>query len=111
MSVKPGIFSIKTLKRLAAIAVVVLIAHYGFAVDGAQGGKKSSRVYSSIKTNLNFSLKSMYSMNNQRNFQVKRSTSMYSPYSITTFHKGNQTWVVPGKSNVKILQKFKTPSR
>lgn len=111
MNLKAVIFSSRNLKRLAVIIAVVMVAHYGFAVDGAQGGKKSSRVYSSIKTNLNFSLKSMYSMSNPRNFQVKRSPSMSSPYTITTYHKGNQTWVVPSKGNVKILQKFKTPSR
>ena len=111
MSVKANIFSGKTMKKMIAIVAIVLIAHYGFAVDGTQGGKKSARVFSSIKTNLNFSLKSMYSMSNQGNLQLKRGSSMSTPYTVVTYHRGNQTWVMPYKNNVKILQKFKTPSR
>lgn len=112
MRLKAKIFSGLTLKITVAISAIILVAHYGFAVDGAQGGKKSSRVYSSIKTNLNFSLKSMYSTTNPRNMQLRRGPVSTSPYSVMTFHKGNQTWVMPYRNNTpKILQKFKTPSR
>ena len=110
MSVKAN-FSGSILKKVMAILAIVLIAHYGFAVDGNQGGKKSARVFSSIKSNLNFSLKSMYSVSNQGNLQLKRGPSMSTPYTVVTYHKGNQTWVMPYKNSAKVLQKFKTPSR
>lgn len=113
MIVKARIFSGRTLKIAAVVASVLFAVHYGFAVDGAQGGKKSSRVYSSIKTNLNFSLKSLYATPNQRNVQLRRGPmSSVSPYAVMTYHKGNQTWIMPYRNNTpKILQKFKTPSR
>lgn len=112
MSVKAIIFSGRTLKTIAAVAAIVFAAHYGFAVDGAQGGKKSTKVYSSIKSNVNFSLRSMYNLPTPKNFQLKRGPSMNGPYTVITFHKGNQTWVMPYRNNTpKILQKFKTPGR
>jgi len=111
MSVKANIFSGRTMKKMTAILAIVLITHYVFAVDRTEGGKKSSKVFSSIKTNLTFSLKSMYSVSNQGNLQLKRGSSMSTPYTVVTYHKGNQTWVMPYKNNVKILQKFKTPAR
>lgn len=99
------------LKIAMAIIAVLAVAHYGFAVDGAQGGTKSTKVYSSIKTNLNFSLKSMYPASANKPVQVKRGPSMTANYSLISFHRGNQTWVTPYRSGSKILQKFKTPSR
>lgn len=117
MSLKTVISSGKSLKWIAALAAVILVAHYGFAVDGTQGGRKSTKVYSakvysSIKNNLNLSLKSMYGMSNPANLQVRRGAMISNPYSVITFHKGNQTWVMPHRNNMpKILQKFKGPSR
>jgi hypothetical protein len=72
---------------------------------------KSSKVFSSIKSNLNISLKSMYAMGNQNNFSVKRAPSTSMTHTVITYHKGNQTWVMPYKNNIKILGRFKTPSR
>lgn len=111
MSVKAHIKTGKILKLAMVVLAIVAVAHYGFAVDGTQGGTKSTKVYSSIKTNLNFSLKSLYSMSNPRNFQVKRGPVTTGNYSLISVHKGNQTWVMPYRNGSKILQKFKTPSR
>jgi hypothetical protein len=108
---KTKIFSGGFTKKLVAILAIVLVAHYVFAVDGNQGGKKSSKVFSSIKSNLNISLKSMYAMGNQNNFSVKRAPSTSMTHTVITYHKGNQTWVMPYKNNIKILGRFKTPSR
>lgn len=105
------------MKWIAALAAVIFVANYGFAVDGTQGGKKSARaysskVYSSIKNNFNLSLRSMYGMSGQSNLQVRRSPMLSNTYSVTTFHKGNQTWVMSHRNNMpKVLQKFRTPSR
>lgn len=111
MSVKVKILRGRFTKKIVAILAIVLVAHYVFAVDGNQGGKKSSKVFSSIKSNLTISLKSMYALGNQNNFSVKRAPSTSMTHTVVTYHKGNQTWVMPYKNNVRILERFKTPSR
>ena len=117
MHLKTVISGSKNFKWIALFSAVLLLAQFGFAVDGTQGGKKSSKgystkVYSSIKNNLTLSLRSMYGIAGQSNLQVRRSPLMSNAYSVTTFHKGNQTWVMPHRNNMpKVLQKFKTPVR
>jgi hypothetical protein len=110
MSVNTKINTGKILKLALAFVAIVAVAHYGFAVDGTQGGTKSTKVYSTIKTNLNFSLKTLYSTSNPKYRQMKRVPSMSGNYSLVYFQKGNQTWVTPQRGGSKLLQKFKTPS-
>jgi len=99
-----------TPKVLAALAIL-FAAQYVFAVDGlVDGGKKSTKAFSTIKSDLSISL-SGFSFHNYKMMGQKRSQQMVMSNSYMTFHRGNVTWAVPYKSKTKVLQKFKTPSK
>jgi hypothetical protein len=90
----------------------MFIGHYVFAVDGLiEGGKKTSKTFSTIKSDLSISLKSGYNFHSYKMMGQKRAHHMVMSNSYLTFHRGNVTWGVPYKSKAKVLGKFKTPSK
>ena len=89
------------------------MTQYVFAVDGTLNGggrsKSKNSTFSSIKKDLNISLKSGYNFNGNKSFgfQKKGKVSMFN--SMVSYQKGNVTYYMP-YHNKPILQKFKTPS-
>jgi hypothetical protein len=83
-----------------------------FAIDALiDGGKKSTKAFSTIKSDLSISLKNGYNFHSYKTMGSKRGQNMVLSNSIITFQRGNVTWVVPQKNKAKILQKFKTPAK
>ncbi|HLO83266.1 MAG TPA: hypothetical protein VK166_20025 [Chitinophagaceae bacterium] len=106
--IRPGSFTTKVL----VMAVIICFGQYVFAVDGLiDGGKKSTKAFSTIKSDLSISLKNGYNFHNYKTMGTRRSQNMVMSNSILTFQKGNVTWVVPQRNKTKILQKFKTPGK
>jgi hypothetical protein len=103
-----GKFTRKTL----VVAAVICLGQYVFAIDALiDGGKKSTKAFSTIKSDLSISLKNGYNFHSYKPMGSKRGPNMVMSNSIITFQRGNVTWVVPQKNKAKILQKFKTPSK
>lgn len=97
-------------KVLTVTAVVLLSNAVVFAIDGTLGGGKSASrsTFSTLKKDLNISLKSGYSFGNNKSFGFSRQQpGMFN--SVVTYNKGNITYYVPMK-NKPMLQKFRTPS-
>ena len=95
-------------KKITIIFLVVGLAQGVFAVDGTMNGggsKKSS--FSTIKKDLNLSLRSGFNISN-KSFGYKKSNKAMMFNSVMSFQKGNVTYFLPYK-NRTILQKFKTP--
>jgi hypothetical protein len=93
------------------MAFVICLGHYGFAIDGViDGGKKATKTFSTIKSDLSFSLKSGYHFQNYMQLGHRRVQNTMHSNALITFQKGNITWVMPQKNRSKILQKFKTPT-
>ncbi len=98
-------------KKVVVVLVMFSMAHYVFAVDGTMdGGKKSSKAFSTLKSDLNFSLKSGYTYRGNRSFGTKRSSSSISSSTVITYQRGNVTWVMPYRIKTNVLKKFKTPT-
>jgi hypothetical protein len=107
-----GTYQVRRLlgKVMTAFAVVLISHAVVFAIDGTLGGGKSAsrRTFSSLKKDLNISLKSGYSFGNNKSFGFSRKQpGMFN--SVVTYNKGNITYYVPIK-NKPMLQKFRTPS-
>ncbi len=99
-------------RKVLVVLSVLLLGQYVFAVDSwIDGGKKSTKTFSTIKSDLSISLKSGYHFHNYKVMGQKRGQTMVHSNSIITFHKGNVTWVMPYRSKTKVLQKFKTPEK
>ncbi len=97
-------------RKVLVILSILCLGQYVFAVEGLiDGGKKSTKTFSTIKSDLSISLKSGYHFHNYKNMGQSRGQTMVRSNSIITFQKGNVTWVMPNRSKTKILQKFKTP--
>ena len=95
-------------KKNTIIFLVVGLTQGVFAVDGTMNGggsKKSS--FSTIKKDLNLSLRSGFSISN-KSFGYRKSNKSMMFNSVMSFQKGNVTYFLPYK-NRTILQKFKTP--
>jgi hypothetical protein len=102
----------KFIRKVLVMAAIICFGQYVFAVDGLiDGGKKSTKAFSTIKSDLSISLKNGYSFHSYKSMGSKRSQNMIMSNSILTYQKGNVTWVVPQKSKAKILQKFKAPAK
>ncbi len=101
----------RSLGKILAAAALVLISHaVVFAIDGTLGGGKSGSksTFSTLKKDLNISLKSGYAFGNNKSFRFsKQQPGMFN--SVITYNKGNITYYVPMK-NKPMLQKFRTPS-
>jgi hypothetical protein len=98
-------------KKVMVILALFSMANYVFAVDGTLiGGKKSSKAYSTLKSDLSFSLKSGYTYRGNKNFGTRRSQNTIMSSSVITYQRGNITWVMPYRNKTTILQKFKTPT-
>lgn len=96
-------------RKILVMALVICLGHYVFAIDGViDGGKKTTRTFSTIKADLSFSLKSGYHFQNYKALGHHRVQNMMHSNSLITFQKGNVTWVMPQKNKAKILQKIKT---
>lgn len=99
-------------RKALVMALIIALGQYVFAVDGLiDGGKKSTKAFSTIKSDLSISLKNGYNFHSYKSMGSKRSQNMVMTNSIVTFQRGNVTWVVPQKSKAKILHKFKTPGK
>ena len=106
--IKPG----KFLGKVLVATAIICFGQYVFAVDGLiDGGKKSTKAFSTIKSDLSISLKNGYNFHSYKSMGSRRGQNMITANSILTFQKGNVTWVVPQKNKAKILQKFKTPCK
>lgn len=99
----------KTLVMLAVFGMT----QYVFAVDGTliDGGKaKSSSTFSSIKKDMNLSLKSGFHFNSNKSLGISKSGKKGAMLNtVISYQKGNVTYYLPYRSK-PILQKFKTPS-
>jgi hypothetical protein len=104
--------SIRTFRKTLVALAVLGMTQYVFAVDGTLngGGSKSERSsFSSIKKDLNFSLKSGFAFNNNKSIGLRKSGKNVIYNNIISYQKGNVTYYRP-YHNKPILQKFKTPS-
>jgi hypothetical protein len=96
-------------KKIAIIFMIVGFTQYVFAVDGTlNGGGSKKNSFSTIKKDLNLSLRSGFNISN-KSFGYKKSNKTMMFNSMMSFQKGNVTYFIPYK-NKTILQKFKTPS-
>ena len=101
----------KFARKSLVVAAVFCLGNV-FAIDGLiDGGKKSTKAFSTIKSDLSISLKNGYNFHSYKPMGSKRAQNMVMSNSIITFQRGNVTWVVPQKNKAKILQKFKAPSK
>ena len=94
-------------KKVLVVLALFSMAHYVFAVDG---GKKSSKAFSTLKSDLSFSLKSGYTYKGNKSFGTRRTLNSVQSNSVITYQRGNVTWVMPYRNKTTILNKFKTPS-
>lgn len=95
--------------KAAIVAVVFAMSQYVFAIDGTLGGGKGkTSTFSTLKKDLNISLKSGYSFGNNKTYGSSRNQKGMLN-SVISYQKGNITYYVPMK-NKPVLQKFKTPS-
>jgi len=97
-------------KKVVIVLALFSMAHYVFAVDGTMdGGKKSTKAFSTLKSDLSFSLSSGYTYRGNKNFGTRRSANSIQSNSVITYQRGNVTWVLPYR-NKTVLNKFKTPA-
>lgn len=102
--------SATNIKKLSILMIISSLCYYGFAVDNLIDGGKKSKVFSTIKSDLSFSLKSGYNFQSHRINATKKSNVRSSGFYIT-YHRDNVTLALPYKGKSKILQKFRTPER
>jgi hypothetical protein len=96
-------------KILIFIGIMVM-GQVVFAVDGVltNGGGKSSKTFSTIKKDLQFSLKSGYTLHGVHATKGKGvRQGMYN--TVVSYQKGNVTYYYPYKSK-PVLSRFKTPA-
>jgi hypothetical protein len=101
--------AISRAKILIFIGVMV-IGQVVFAVDGVltNGGGKSTKTFSTIKKDLQFSLKSGYTLHAVHSTKGKGiRQGMYN--TVVSYQKGNVTYYLPYKSK-PVLSRFKTPA-
>ena len=97
-------------KKVLVVLALFSMAHYVFAVDGTMDGGKRSKAFSTLKSDLNFSLKSGYTYKGSKNFGTKRTLNSIQSSTVVTYQRGNVTWIMPYRNKTKILNKFKTPA-
>jgi len=98
-------------KKVVVVLALFSMAHYVFAVDGTMdGGKKSSKAFSTLKSDLSFSLKSGYTYRGNKNFGTKRTLNTIQSNTVITYQRGNATWVMPYRNKTTILNRFRTPT-
>lgn len=104
--------SLSKFTRKSLVVAAIFCLGNVFAIDALiDGGKKSTKAFSTIKSDLSISLKNGYNFHSYKTMGSKRGQNMVLSNSIITFQRGNVTWVVPQKNKAKILQKFKTPAK
>jgi hypothetical protein len=109
---QPGAHTIRQiLGKMLTVSAVIMLSHVVvFAIDGTLGGGKSGSksTFSTLKKDLNISLKSGYAFGNNKSYGFSRQQpGMFN--SVVTYNKGNITYYVPMK-NKPMIQKFRTPS-
>ena len=98
-------------KKVVIVLAMFSMATYVFAVDGTMdGGKKSTKAFSTLKSDLSFSLKSGYTYRGNKNFGTKRTLNTIQSSSVVTYQRGNVTWILPYRNKTTILNKFRTPA-
>lgn len=96
--------------KVLVLSAVMGLGQFVFAVDGVltSGGGKNSKTFSTIKKDLQFSLKSGYTLHGVHSARGKgMKQGMYN--TVVSYQKGNVTYYLPYKSR-PVLSKFKTPS-
>lgn len=106
-------YSFVSVIKISAIALIVTsLYHYGYAIDNLIDGGKKSKTFSTIKSDLNFSLKTGYSFHNYKSSSVKRIPNVSGNSYYITYQRDNVTLAMPYKSSKsRFLQKFRTPER
>lgn len=103
--------SASIIKKMAIALIVTSLCTYGFAIDNLIDGGKKSKTFSTIKADLNFSLKNGYNFHNYKVTSVKRAPNVSGAGYYITYQRENVTLGMPYKGKSKLLQKFKTPER
>jgi hypothetical protein len=101
-------------KKVLVLTVLFSLAQYVFAVDGIMNGggaksKSSKSRFSTIKSDLNLSLKYGYTYAGNKSFDLRKTNNTILVNSVMTYKRGNVTYILPFKNRV-ILQRFKTPT-
>lgn len=97
--------------KLAALALLFIVNHAVFAVDGIiiKSAKSSKSSFSNLKKTLNMSLNTGFTYRENKTFILKKSDKI-GIYNVISFQKGNIKINMPYRSK-PILQKFKTPQK
>ena len=100
------------LKTAFLLLVIISSSICVFGIDGTNGiVKKSSKVFSTIQADLKLSIHSGFQYTGSRILNTQRTSNALMTNSIVTYQKRNITWVIPQKTKVSILNRFKTPSQ
>lgn len=98
--------------KLAMLAMVFVVTHTVYAVDGIiiKSSKSSKSSFSNMKKTLNISLNSGFSYRDNKSFAYKKADKIGNYNNVISFQKGNVKIMMPYRSK-SILQKFKTPEK
>lgn len=99
------------IRTVIFVLMVTVVSSDGFAIDNLIDGGKRSKSFSTIKADLQFSLKSGFHFQNYKLTSVKRTTHMVTSNYFITYHRGNVTIALPYKGKSSFVKKFKTPER
>lgn len=99
-------------KTTLLLLIVITSSICVFGIDGTNGiVKKSSKVFSTIQADLKLSIHSGFQYTGSHVLNTQRSSNALITNAIVTYQKRNITWVIPQKTKVSILNRFKTPSQ
>jgi hypothetical protein len=98
--------------KLAALAMIFVVTHTVYAVDGIiiKSSKTSKSSFSNMKKTINISLNTGFSYRENKSFVYRKSDKVGNYNNVISFQKGNIKIMMPYRSK-PILQKFKTPEK
>jgi hypothetical protein len=101
------------MRKLAALAMVFVVTHTVYAVDGIiiKSNKSSKSSFSNMKKTLNISLNTGFTYRDNKSYIYRKSDSKVGNYNnVISFQKGNIKIMMPYRPK-SVLQKFKTPEK